>query len=89
VDQVMDDVATKGFSKSDFDASVMKFKNQVLSLETPSALLSFYNPLRYKFEKRKLFLTNLEKLTFEQVNAIGKKYLGDAKYKLVMVGPEN
>jgi predicted Zn-dependent peptidase len=89
VDQVMDDVATKGFSKSDFDASVMKFKNQVLSLETPSALLSFYNPLRYKFEKRKLFLSNLEKLTFEQVNAIGKKYLGDAKYKLVMVGPEN
>ena len=89
VDQVMDDVATKGFSKSDFDASVMKFKNQVLSLETPSALLSFYNPLRYKFEKRKLFLSNLEKLTFDQVNAIGKKYLGDARYKLVMVGSEN
>jgi predicted Zn-dependent peptidase len=89
VDQVMDDVATKGFSKTDFDASIMKFRNQVLSLETPSALLSFYNPLRFKFEKRKLFLSNLDKLTFEQVNAIGKKYLGDAKYKLMMVGPEN
>jgi len=34
VDQVMDDVATKGFSKTDFDASIMKFRNQVLSLET-------------------------------------------------------
>jgi zinc protease len=86
VEQVMDDIALKGFSKTDFDNSMMKFRNQVMGLETPSALLSFYNPLRYKFEKRKLYLSQLNQLTFEQVNAIGKKYLGDAKYKLVLVG---
>jgi zinc protease len=89
-DRVLKQFNEAGLNQAQLDKAKAEMKNSRLSIENPSAIIEFYNPLLYKdVNKRNEFLSMIDAITLEQVNKIVKKYFSPDSYKLVMVGSED
>jgi zinc protease len=86
-DRVIKQFYDAGISQADLNKAKEGLKNQRLSMENPSSIISFYNPILYKdIAKRNEYLTSLDAITLDQVNKTVKKYFTTDSYKLVIVG---
>lgn len=76
------------FTKEEFDVQITRFKTDMFTNEYPEEIANFYNPLDYDFKSRVNILTELNKLTTEDVKKVIKKYYVPEIYKLVISGDE-
>lgn len=88
-DRVLKQFYDKGITQEDLDKAKAALKNDRLSIESPSAVIEFFNPMIYKDpNKRNEYLATVDAVTLEQVNKTLKKYFTPESYKLVMVGDQ-
>jgi zinc protease len=87
-DKVLSDFSLGNFTKEEFDIEITKYKTDLFMNEYPEELVNFYNPVIYDFNKRKTILTELTKLTPEDIKKVIKKYFTPTIYKLVIAGDE-
>ena len=87
-DKVLADFSTGNFTKDEFDIEITKYKTDLFTNEYPEEIVNFYNPVIYDFNKRKLILTELNKLTPDDIKKVIKKYYTPNIYKLVIAGDE-
>lgn len=73
-------------TQEDMDMAVTAIKIRLASSEMPEAVLNFYNPVVYDFNKRKNFLHDLAALKLEDVQKAARKYFTPASYKLIIAG---
>ncbi len=89
-DRVLKQFYSAGITQEQLDKSKAALKNLRLSIETPDAIIGFYNPILYPdINKRNEFLASIDGVSLEQVNKIVKKYFNPDSYKLVMAGDES
>lgn len=75
-------------TQEDMDVAVTGLKIRLLGSEMPEAVLNFYNPVLYDFNKRKHFLEELSALKLADVQKAIKKYYTPESYKLIIAGDE-
>ena len=72
----------------DFEKAVNNFRINIISAESPSDILTIYDPVVFDFQKRKNILSDLKNLKIEDVQKAIKKYFNPDTYKLVIAGNE-
>lgn len=86
-DRVIKQFYESGVTQADLDKAKASLKSRRLAIETPAAIIDFYNPIVYKdVQKRNEYLASIDAITLDQVNKAVKKYFSPDNYKLVMVG---
>lgn len=87
-DKTLATFANAAFTKQEFDNEIARYRARLLSMEYPSQVLDFYNPVIYNFEERKNMGKKIDALKMEDVQKIIKKYFTPGSYKLVISGDE-
>ncbi len=88
-DKTLQAFSVGNITQEDFDMAVTAIKIGMVSSELPEAILNFYNPVVYDFNKRKNFLADLAALKLEDVQKAIKKYYAADSYHLVIAGDES
>jgi predicted Zn-dependent peptidase len=87
-DKTLADFALAKFTQEDFDKAVTGLKIRLMSSEMPADISAIYDPLKYDFNKRKNYLSDLATVKMEDVQRVIKKYWTPDVYKLVVAGDE-
>lgn len=87
-DKTLTMFANAAFTKQEFDNEITGYKARLMSMENPSQVLDFYNPVLFNFEQRKNMSKMVEALKMENVQKVIKKYYTPDSYKLVISGDE-
>ena len=87
-DKTLQTFSAGAITQEDFDMAITAIKISMVSSELPEAILNFYNPVVYDFNKRKNFLADLATLKLEDIRKVIKKYYTADSYKLVVAGDE-
>ncbi len=88
-DKSLQTFSTGNITQEDFDMAITAIKIGLASSEMPEAILNFYNPVIYDFNKRKNYLSDLAALKLEDVQKAVKKYYTADSYKLIIAGDES
>ncbi len=88
-DKTLQTFSAGNITQEDFDMAITGIKISMVSSELPDAILNFYNPVVYDFNKRKNFLADLTAIKLEDVQKAIKKYFTSDSYKLVVAGDES
>ena len=89
-DNVLKEFYEKGLTEEQLKIEKTRMKGNLASMETPSQLVNFINPILYPdYEKRIQLLDEIDKIDLATVNKIVKKYFSPDSYKLVISGDES
>jgi predicted Zn-dependent peptidase len=88
------DITLQSFNKSNFTEAelnevVKDLKDNLMKVNTPEGILSFYNPLIHNFYSRLNYFNNLSNVKVQDLQMILKKYFLPEAYKLIVIGEEN
>jgi hypothetical protein len=76
-------------TEADLEATIKKFRNNALQLNTSDKLLAFYDPLAYNFYRRINYSAELSAIKLQDIQTVVKKYFKPEAYKLIIVGKED
>lgn len=88
-DKTLQDFSLGNFTQQEFDNEITAYKTQVMSMENPSQIADYYNPVLSGFEARKNALNEVGKLTPDDIRKVIKKYYTPNIYRLTISGPES
>ncbi|HLG03382.1 MAG TPA: pitrilysin family protein [Bacteroidia bacterium] len=88
-DGALADFYKNGVTDTELLKIKMKYRNEILGIETPGAFAMQMNPWVYKdYNKRKQYLQQIEALDIATINKTIQKYFSPDSYKLVIAGDE-
>jgi len=86
-DKTLENFYNTGITENELSRTKVKMKNSYLSINEPSSIIGYFNPLIYPDIKKRLnFLNDIDVITVETVNKAIKKYYNPESYKLVIAG---
>lgn len=88
-DRVLNDFYTKGVTESQLKKMKTMIRAELVGIEDPGSMAASINPWVYRdYNKRKMYLDELDKLDLATVNKAVKKYFTADAYKLVIAGDD-
>jgi len=88
-DRVLKEFYEKGISASELRKMKTMIRAQLTGSEEPASLAAMINPWVYRdYNKRKMYLDELDKLDLATTNKLIKKYFTPDSYKCVIAGDE-
>lgn len=88
-DLVLSGFYTGGATEKEMNKIRTQLRNQILGMEEPGSLAAEINPWVYRdYEKRKMYIAELDAIDLATVNKIIKKYFSPDAYKLMIAGSE-